>query len=79
MHPLAPDLTKLTDEELTNKISELNNRIMFAYRMGHTQLIMQMELLSEDFMFEQQKRNQKILDDLQKNNKNFADKIDIAK
>lgn len=79
MHPLAPDLSKLNDDELQTKILDLQGKLAFAYRMGHTDLVLQMQLLLDDFIYEQQKRNQKMLEDLQKNNKNFADKIDIAK
>ena len=76
MHPLAPDLTKLTDEELHTKHAELTNRLMFAYRMGHTQLVGQMQLLLDDYAMEVAKRNQKMLDS---NGKNYADKINITK
>jgi hypothetical protein len=77
MHPLAPDLSNLTDDELHTKRAELTNRMTFAYRMGHGDIIGQIQLLLGDYDMEIQKRNQKMLDDLQKNNKNFKDKIDI--
>lgn len=77
MHPLAPDLSGLTDDELHKKRAELQNRMMFAYRMGHGDVIGQIQMLVGDYEMEIQRRNQKMLDDLQKNNKNFKDKIDI--
>lgn len=77
MHPLTPDLTGLTDDELHKKRAELSNRLMFSYRMGHSDMINQIQLVIGDYEMEIQKRNQKMLDDLQKNNKNFKDKIDI--
>jgi hypothetical protein len=77
MHPLAPNLSDLTDDELHTKRAELTNRMTFAYRMGHGDIIGQIQLLLGDYDMEIQKRNQKMLDDLQKNNKNFKDKIDI--
>ena len=49
----------------------------FAYRMGQGDIIGQIQLLLGDYDMEIQKRNQKMLDDMQKNNKNFKDKIDI--
>ena len=76
MHPLAPDLSKLTDEELHTKHAELTNRLMFAYRMGQTQLIGQMQLLLDDYATEVATRNQKLLDS---HGKNYADKINITK
>lgn len=77
MHPLAPNLTGLSDDELHKKRAELQNRMTFAYRMGQGEIISQIQLLLGDYDMEIQKRNQKMLDDMQKNNKNFKDKIDI--
>jgi hypothetical protein len=77
MHPLAPNLSTLSDDELHKKRAELQNRMTFAYRMGQGDIIGQIQLLLGDYDMEIQKRNQKMLDDLQKNNKNFKDKIDI--
>lgn len=79
MHPLAPDLTNLSDDELHKRRADLQNKMMFSYRMGHGDIIGQMQLLLGDYDMEIQRRNQKMLDDLQKNNPNFKDKIDIAK
>jgi hypothetical protein len=77
MHPLAPDLSGISDDELHKKRAELHNRMTFAYRMGQGDIIGQIQLLLGDYDMEIQKRNQKMLDDMQKNNKNFKDKIDI--
>lgn len=77
MHPLAPNLSGLSDDDLHKKRAELQNRMMFAYRMGHGDIIGQIQLLLGDYDIEIQQRNQKMLDELQKNNKNFKDKIDI--
>ena len=79
MHPLAPDLSKLTDEELHTKHAELTNRLMFAYRMGHSDMVGQMTLLLQDYAVEVEKRNQKLLDSASKNGRNLQDKIDITK
>jgi hypothetical protein len=66
MHPLTTDLSKLTDEELYNKRSELQNRLGFAYRMGHGDIVHQLNLLIGDYMLEIETRNKKMLDDAQK-------------
>lgn len=79
MHPLAPNLQSLTDDELQKKTSELQNRLMYAYKMGHTSLVGQLHLLLDDYQTEMQSRQQKMMEELQKNNKSFSDKIDIAK
>ena len=77
MHPLTPDLSGLSDDELHKKRAELSNRMMFAYRMGHGDMIGQIQLIMGDYDMEVQRRNQKMLDDLEKNSKSFKDKIDI--
>jgi hypothetical protein len=78
-HPLSPDLTKLTTEELHSKRAELQNRFIFAYRMGNGDLVHQLQLIIDDYALEIENRNRKMLDDAAKNGKNFADKIDITK
>ena len=78
MHPLTPDLSTLTDEELHTKRSELGNRMVFAYRMGHAEMIGQIQLIMGDYDMEVQRRNQKMLEDLEKNSKTFKNKIDIS-
>ena len=77
MHPLTPDLSGLSDDELHKKRAELSNRLMFAYRMGHGDMIGQIQLVMGDYDMEVQRRNQKMLDELEKNSKTFKDKIDI--
>lgn len=79
MHPLAPDLSKFSDEELHSKRSELQNKLSFAYRMGHSELVGQLHLLLDDYNLEVEKRNQKMLEQINKSNKNFQDKINITK
>ena len=78
MHPLAPDLTNLTDDELQKKYNELNNRINAAYRMGNMDLVMQVQLLLNDYQTEMGTRQRKMMEDLQKRaGKDFDDIIDI--
>jgi hypothetical protein len=79
MHPLAPDLSKLTDDELHKKHAELVSRMTFAYRMGHGEMVGQMQLLAQDYAVEVEKRNQKMLSDANKNGRNLQGKIDITK
>jgi hypothetical protein len=79
MHPLAPDLSKITDDELHTKRAELQNKLSFAYRMGHGDLVGQLQMLLDDYSREVESRNQKMLNDINKNNKNFKDLINITK
>jgi len=79
MHPLAPDLSKLADDELHTKRAELQNKLSFAYRMGHGDLVGQLQMLLDDYSREVESRNQKMMTEINKNNKNFKDLINITK
>jgi hypothetical protein len=79
MHPLAPDLSKLTDDELQQKRGELQNRLMMSYRMGNADLVMQLQLLLGDYDMELQTRNQRMMDQMSKASKNFGNIINISR
>jgi hypothetical protein len=79
MHPLAPDLSKLTDDELQQKRGELQNRLMMSYRIGNADLVMQVQLLLGDYDIELQTRNQKMMDQMSKASKNFGNIINISR
>jgi hypothetical protein len=66
MHPLTNDLSKLTDEELHSKRSDLQNKLSFAYRMGHSDMVNQLQLVLGDYAMEVEIRNQKMLEQAQK-------------
>jgi hypothetical protein len=66
MHPLAPDLSKLTDEELHTKRADLQSRLGYAYRIGNPEMVGQLNLLLNDYAMEVERRNKKMLDDAQK-------------
>ncbi|HET8688587.1 MAG TPA: hypothetical protein VFM18_18390 [Methanosarcina sp.] len=76
-HPLAPDLTKLSMEELNQKYGELMKRLTAAYRMGQTDAVYQLQMLLEDYRNEIAERNRKLIEDMEKNSKNFKGIIDI--
>jgi hypothetical protein len=77
MHPLTNDLSKLTDEELHSKRSDLNTRLSFAYRMGYADMVNQIQLVLGDYAMEVERRNQKMMDQAQKSGRLGAD--DAAK
>ena len=79
MHPLSPDLSKLTDDELQQKRGELQNRLMMSYRMGNAELVTQVQLLLGDYDIELQTRNQKMMDQMSKASKNFGNIINISR
>jgi hypothetical protein len=66
MHPLSPDLTQLTEEELHTKRSELMNRLNMAHKMGHPDMVNQLTLLLQDYALEIEQRNKKLLDEAEK-------------
>lgn len=76
-HPLTPDLSKLTTEELNQKYGDLLKRITSAYRMGSSDMVYQLQLLMEDYQSELSDRNRKALEEMEKNSKNFKNIIDI--
>ena len=76
-HPLTPDLSKLTIDELNNKYGELLKRTTAAYRMGNSDMVYQLQLLMEDYQNEIQVRNAKALQDMEKQSKQFKNIIDI--
>jgi len=78
MHPLGPDLTGLTDDELHTKYSELQKRFGQAYRFGPQGIIPQLQMLMQDYQMEISLRNQKQLEELNKNSKGPKGIIDIS-
>lgn len=77
MHPLTPNLSTLTAEELHQKNGELMKRWQFAYRIGNPDMIQQLQMLMQDYQAEIEVRNAKALEEMQKNSKNFKNIIDI--
>jgi hypothetical protein len=77
MHPLTPDLSSLSDAELSKKHNELSTKLMQAYRFGNGSLVYQLQMVIEDYTMELGRRQQKLMDELTKNNKEFNNIIDI--
>jgi hypothetical protein len=77
MHPLAPDLSGLSLDELNKKYNELTQRYIMASRSGSGSVLSQMVMLLDDYRSEISRRHQKILDDTSNKNPNFKNIIDI--
>lgn len=77
MHPLAPNLTEMSDAELQKKHSELVTRLTHAHRYGQTQMVQQVQMIMEDYQNEITRRQQKILEDMLNKNDKFSGIIDI--
>lgn len=81
MHPLAPDLNSLKDEELHTKMAELQKRMTQCYKFGPVQIIPQLQMLMQDYQDEINRRNQQTMAELtkksDKGNKGFTTIVDI--
>lgn len=78
MHPLSPDLTQLSDQELNNKLTELNKKINMSTRMNNYAITQQLINIRDDYQFELSVRNRKQLEEYSKKiGKGFDDIIDI--
>lgn len=73
-HPLIGPLDDLTEEQLLAKITELNQKLNFAARMGNGAMANQLRMAIESY----QNRYRQCLDqNRKKDGVNFDDKIDI--
>ena len=77
MHPLTPDLSGLTIDELQTKHNELVKRMMQVQRTGPSGAMGQLAMFLDDYKNEISSRQQKMLDEISKDNKNFKNIIDI--
>ena len=81
MHPLTNDLTKLTEDELNKKFSELSKRFNQAYRFGPASVIPQLQMLMQDYQSEMQRRGALAMEEMRKkmdkDGKAFKNIIDI--
>ena len=79
MHPLGPDLSKVTDSELQAKVMDLTKKLSASYRMGNPELTHQVRMLYDECLEEQRARESKKLEELMKSNgSDFDDIIDIG-
>jgi hypothetical protein len=72
-HPLIPSLDKLTEEELLDRIAELNKKLSIAWRMGNNDLCNQIRMAIESH---QAKYNDKTRGG--NDNNNFDEIINIS-
>ena len=71
-HPLISNLNDLTEEQLLEKITELQKKLSIAYRTGNADLCNQIRMAIESF---QTKYQDKIRRD---DNNNFEEIINIS-
>jgi len=73
-HPLINDIGELDEQQLMDKITELNSKLTIAMRMGNSSLINQVRMALETY---RTKLSEKHAAERNKDNK-FEDKIDIS-
>jgi len=82
MHPLAPDLSSVSMEELTQKYNDLNKRLNQAWRSGPQQIIPQIQMMMEHYQSEINERNRKQLEEMtrksEESGKGYKGIIDIS-
>ena len=64
-------------DELQKKFSDLQGRLNSAFRFGRAEQVYQLQLFIQGYQEEIARRNQKELEQLEKNSKSFKNIIDI--
>ena len=76
-HPLAPNLSEMSTEELNQKVAEINKRLNQAYRFGPSGAIQQLNMLAMHYQEELGRRYQKQMEEMAAKNPDFKNIIDI--
>jgi hypothetical protein len=71
-HPLIPNLDDLTEQQLLDKITELNRKLGIAYNTGNSYLCNQIRMAIESYQTKYQEKLRK------KPGTEFDDVIDIS-
>jgi hypothetical protein len=77
MHPLVSDLSGLSTEELHKKYNELMQKYNQAHKFGPTGIIPQMQMILENYRYEMDTRNRKIMEEMEEKSDKFKGIIDI--
>jgi hypothetical protein len=68
-NPLLPDLSKIKDADLENKVLDLNQKFHSSMRMGQGSLAQQVAITLEAYRYEQQRRQAEAMKTLQEKQK----------
>lgn len=60
-HPFISDLSNLSLEEIQTKISDLMNKLNFAYRTGNSALIHQLLMVIDSYKLEYSKKMDELI------------------
>lgn len=77
MHPLVSDLSGLSTEDLHKKYNELLQKYNQAHRFGPVSVLPQMQMILENYRYEMDVRNRKIMEEMEAKNDKFKGIIDI--
>jgi hypothetical protein len=77
MHPLVSDLSGLSTEELHKKYNELMQKYNQAHRFGPVSVLPQMQMILENYRYEMDVRNRKIMEEMEEKSDKFKGIIDI--
>lgn len=78
MHPLVNNLSELSDDDLMIKTNDLSNRLHKASRFGYADAAQQLNMILEEYHWEQRRRHEKMLQELADKNGDFKDYINIG-
>lgn len=74
-HPLIGDLSNLSVDEISSRVTELNRKLSIAMRTGNGHLCHQLRMALESY---NAKYQQKLKETQDQAGHNFGDKIDIS-
>ena len=61
-HPFIQDLSDLSLEELQTKLTDINNKLSYAYKTGNTSLISQINMVLESYRNAYNKKMDELID-----------------
>jgi len=76
-NPLLPDISKLKNEDLENKINELMRKYFIAARSGQGMVCQQINVILESYKLEQSRRYAESNKQVIQQNKNLDDFINV--
>jgi hypothetical protein len=77
MHPLAPNLSEMSDLDLQKKYSDLTSKLTQSYRFGNAAMVQQLQMMMEDYKYEIRRRQEKLMQEMSEKNDKFKNIIDI--
>lgn len=76
-NPLLPDLSKVKNDDIDLKITELMKKYFIAANAGQGIVCGQIQVILEAYRAEQSRRHEQSMKKLQQNNKNLDDYINV--